>query len=138
MRLISIKSIFVILLLLSSSVQAKQHKQTKHVHHNKVVHHSPKHKMTGVASWYSYQAGNRSHKTASGEVFSPYKHTAAHRSLPFGTKVKVTNLRNDKTVQVVINDRGPYAKGRVIDLSKAAAKAIDMKGIDKVHLKIIS
>ena len=74
----------------------------------------------------------------SGEVFSPYKHTAAHRSLPFGTKVKVTNLRNDKTVQVVINDRGPYAKGRVIDLSKAAAKAIDMKGIDKVHLKIIS
>ena len=133
------KSIFVILLLLiNTNVQAKQHKQTKHVHHNKVVHHSPKHKMTGVASWYSYQAGNKSHKTASGEVFSPYKHTAAHRSLPFGTKVKVTNLRNDKTVQVIINDRGPYAKGRVIDLSKAAAKAIDMKGIDKVHLKIIS
>ena len=68
MRTISIKSIFVILLLLiNTNVQAKQHKQTKHVHH-KVVHHSPKHKMTGVASWYSYQAGNKSHKTASGEL----------------------------------------------------------------------
>ena len=131
------KSIFVILLLLiNTNVQAKQHKQTKHVQH-KVVHHSPKHKMTGIASWYSYQAGNKSHKTASGEVFSPYKHTAAHRSLPFGTKVKVTNLRNDKTVQVVINDRGPYRRGRIIDLSQAAKNQLEMGGTTKVSIEII-
>ena len=126
MRTISIKS-FILLVLLSvtSQVQAKQHKQVKH-------------KMNGTASWYSYQASNRSHKTASGEVFSPHKHTAAHRTLPFGTKVKVTNLKNNKSVMVVINDRGPFVKGRIIDLSKSAAKVINMDGVQKVNLRIIS
>ena len=98
----------------------------------------PIYKTNGTASWYSYQKGNKSHKTASGEVFSPHKHTAAHRTLPFGTRVKVTNLRTDKSVIVTINDRGPYKKGRVIDLSKSAAKMIGMAGIDKVSLKILS
>ena len=117
------KSIFVILLLLiNTSAQAKQ----------------LKHKLHGTASWYTYQKGNHSHKTASGEKFSPSKHTAAHRTLPFGTKVQVTNLRNNKSVTVTINDRGPFVKGRVIDLSKSSAKIIGMNGIDKVHLKIIS
>ena len=119
------KSIFVILLLLTNTVQAKQHKQVKH-------------KMNGTASWYSYQAGNRSHKTASGEIFNPHKHTAAHKTLPFGTKVKVTNLKNNKTVTVVITDRGPFVRGRVIDLSKSAARAINIDGIQKVSLKIIT
>ena len=98
----------------------------------------PIHKTHGTASWYSYQKGNKSHKTASGELFSPYKNTAAHRTLPFGTKVKVTNIRTDKSVIVTINDRGPYKRGRIIDLSKSAAKLIGMAGIDKVTLKIIS
>lgn len=116
------KSIFVILLfLINTQVQAKQI-----------------HKLHGTASWYTYQKGNKSHKTASGELFSPYKHTAAHRTLPFGTKVKVTNLKNNKSVTVVINDRGPFRKGRIIDLSKSAAKTIGMTGTDKVSVKILS
>ncbi len=70
----------------------------------------------GSASWYALTS-----KTASGERMNPAAMTAAHRHLPFGTKVKVTNQRNGKTVTVKINDRGPFIKGRVIDLSKAAA-----------------
>lgn len=70
----------------------------------------------GGASWYALTS-----KTASGERMNPAAMTAAHRSLPFGTKVKVTNQRNGKAVTVRINDRGPFIKGRVIDLSKAAA-----------------
>ena len=123
------KSIFIILLFLTNTqVQAKQHKQVKPIHH----------KMNGTASWYSYQASNRSHKTASGEVFSPKKMTAAHKTLPFGTKVKVTNLDNKKSVVVTINDRGPFVRGRIIDLSKSAAKMIGMTGIEKVSLRIVS
>ena len=70
----------------------------------------------GGASWYALTS-----KTASGERMNPAAMTAAHRSLPFGTKVKLTNQRNGKTVTVRINDRGPFIRGRVIDLSKAAA-----------------
>lgn len=133
MRTISIKSfILLVLLSITTQVQAKQHKHIKQVHH-KIVH-----KMSGTASWYSYQASNRSHKTASGELFSPNKHTAAHRTLPFGTKVKVTNMKNQKSITVTINDRGPFVKGRIIDLSKSAAKAISMDGVQKVNLRIIS
>ena len=70
----------------------------------------------GGASWYALTS-----KTASGERMNPAAMTAAHRSLPFGTRVVVTNQRNGKSVTVRINDRGPFIKGRVIDLSKAAA-----------------
>jgi rare lipoprotein A len=75
----------------------------------------------GHASWYALTS-----KTASGERMNPAQLTAAHRSLPFGTKVKVTNKRNGKSVIVRINDRGPFIKGRVIDVSKAAAQNIGM------------
>ena len=75
----------------------------------------------GGASWYALHS-----KTASGERMNPSTLTAAHRSLRFGTKVKVTNKRNGKSVVVRINDRGPFIRGRVIDLSKAAAGNIDM------------
>ena len=64
--------------------------------------------------------------------------TAAHRSLPYGTKVKVTNLDNNQSVIVLINDRGPFVRGRIIDLSKSAAKAIGISGIEKVSLAVIS
>jgi rare lipoprotein A len=70
----------------------------------------------GKASWYALTS-----KTASGERMNPSAMTAAHRSLPFGSKVRVTNKRNGKSVVVRINDRGPFVKGRIIDLSKAAA-----------------
>ena len=74
----------------------------------------------GSASWYALTS-----KTASGERMNPAALTAAHRSLPFGTKLKVTNPENGKTVVVRINDRGPFIRGRVLDLSKAAARELD-------------
>ncbi len=79
---------------------------------------------TGSASYYGARFAGR--KTANGEIFNPRKLTAAHRTLPFGSKVKVTNRRNGKSVVVRINDRGPFARGRVIDLSKAAAQRIGL------------
>jgi rare lipoprotein A len=73
----------------------------------------------GRASWYALTS-----KTASGERMNPSALTAAHRSLPFGTKLRVTNKKNGKSVVVRINDRGPFVRGRVIDLSKAAAQQL--------------
>jgi rare lipoprotein A len=80
--------------------------------------------QSGIASYYGYGAGSQ---TASGQRFNPNAMTAAHRTLPFGTKVRVTNKRNGKSVVVTINDRGPFIRGRVIDLSTAAAGVIGMK-----------
>jgi rare lipoprotein A len=88
--------------------------------------------QSGVASWYG--PGFHGKKTASGERFNTGSYTAAHRSLPFGTRVKVTNVRNGKSVVVRINDRGPFAHGRIIDLSKASANAIGMGGTARVKL----
>lgn len=73
----------------------------------------------GKASWYALHS-----RTASGEMMNPSAMTAAHRSLKFGTKVRVTNKRNGKSVIVRINDRGPFIKGRIIDLSKGAARQL--------------
>ena len=90
----------------------------------------------GLASYYADALhGN---PTASGEPYDKDAFTAAHRSLDFGTRVKVTNLNNDKSVTVVINDRGPHAKNRVIDVSGAAARELDMldSGTVKVRLEI--
>lgn len=78
----------------------------------------------GYASWYGGKFHGR--KTANGEIFNTYDFTAAHRSLPFGTKIKVTNTANGRSVIVRINDRGPFVKGRIIDLSQAAAAELDM------------
>jgi rare lipoprotein A len=93
--------------------------------------------LTGVASFYGH--GFQGKKTASGERFSKRDFTAAHRTLPFGTRVKVTNLDNGKSVIVRINDRGPYKKKRIIDLSLGAAKKIGMlqNGTARVQLKIL-
>lgn len=88
----------------------------------------------GLASFYW-----QSQKTASGERFDKEAMTAAHRTLPFGTRVRVTNVSNGRTVVVRINDRGPFKPGRVIDLSWAAAGVIDMRsrGITKVKVEVI-
>src|SRR5262249_25616289 len=93
--------------------------------------------MNGLAAVYSDKLAGR--KTASGEVFSQDKLTAAHPSLPFGTRVKVTNMKNDKTVEVRINDRGPKQAGRVIDMSSAAAAKIGLgkKGTAQVKLEVV-
>jgi rare lipoprotein A len=84
------------------------------------------------ASWYG--PGFHGKRTASGERFNTHALTAAHKSLPFGSRVLVTNERTGKSVVVRINDRGPYAHGRVIDLSKAAAQAVGISGVGKVKL----
>lgn len=93
--------------------------------------------QVGLASYYN----NKHHgkKTASGEIYDKNKFTAAHRTLPFGTYVKVTRLDNNKSVVVKINDRGPFTKGRIIDLSYASAKELDMirKGIAKVRIEVV-
>jgi rare lipoprotein A len=92
---------------------------------------------TGIASWYGAPYHGR--PTSSGEIYDQEQLTAAHRTLPFGTWVEVTNLGNQKRVDVRINDRGPFVDGRIIDLSLAAARDIDMvrSGIARVRLKII-
>src|SRR5215217_1746611 len=86
----------------------------------------------GVASWYG--PGFHGKKTANGERFNTHDLTAAHKTLPFGTQVRVTNERTGKSVVVRINDRGPYAHARVIDLSKAAAQVVGISGVGQVTL----
>ncbi len=93
--------------------------------------------LIGIASYYG--PGFHGKKTANGERFNMYELTAAHKTLPFNTRVRVTNLNNKKSVIVRINDRGPYKKGRIIDLSKGAAKKIDLlqTGTAKVKVEIL-
>lgn len=93
---------------------------------------------SGIASWYGPPYHGR--RAANGEVYDMEKMTAAHKTLPFETWVRVRNLTNDKTVDVRIQDRGPFVRGRVIDLSKAAARSIDMlgPGTAKVKLTVIA
>ncbi len=92
---------------------------------------------TGGASWYGGKFQGR--RTANGEIFDTNKFTAAHKTLPFNTIVEVTNLNNNKTVLVRINDRGPFVEGRIIDLSRAAAEKIGLvgKGVTRVEVKIV-
>ncbi len=89
---------------------------------------------TGIASWYGHPYHGR--RAANGEVYDMEQLTAAHRTLPFGTWVRVLNLSNSKVVDVRINDRGPFVDGRIIDLSLAAARAIDMVGPGTARVRI--
>lgn len=96
------------------------------------------HELVGEASWYG--PGFAGNLTASGEVFDPSEMTAAHKTLPFHTRVRVTNLDNGRTVVVRINDRGPFKPGRVIDLSRAAAEVIGLvqSGVAPVRLELLT
>jgi rare lipoprotein A len=85
----------------------------------------------GGASWYALRS-----RTASGEMMNPSAMTAAHKTLPLGSRVKVTNLRNGKAVVVRINDRGPFVKGRLIDLSKGAAQRLGFIGAGHTRVQI--
>jgi rare lipoprotein A len=104
----------------------------------KSLHTAKRHTLHGVASWYGRQFDHR--RTASGVRFNTHKMMAAHRTLPFGTKVKVTNLRNHKSCVVEITDRGPYVSNRVIDLSYVAAQQIGLTetGTAEVALEVLS
>lgn len=88
----------------------------------------------GIASWYGAAFANR--KTASGALFLPENMTAAHRALPFGTVLRVTNLTNGKQVTVKVSDRGPFIPGRVLDLSRGAARAIGMMSLGVAQVKV--
>ena len=94
----------------------------------------PQFVQTGVASWYG--SGFEGGKTASGERFDPDEMTAAHRTLPFGTMVRVTNLRNNRSTDVRIINRGPFIKGRIIDLSPAAARQLQIGKSGVVRVRI--
>lgn len=89
----------------------------------------------GIASWYGYPYHGR--RAASGEIYNMYAMTAAHRTLPFGTMVRVHDLEDGRDVTVRINDRGPFVEGRIIDLSYAAAQAMGMPGLARVRLEIL-
>jgi rare lipoprotein A len=93
---------------------------------------------TGLASWYG--PGLHGRKTASGEPFDQTALTAAHPTLPFDTVVRVHSIRTGRSVDVRINDRGPFVKGRIIDLSRAAARRIGLarRGVGRVRLEVIS
>ena len=93
--------------------------------------------QTGAASWYGQ--AHHGKKTASGEAFDMYALTAAHRSLPLGTRIRVTNVANGRAVDVTINDRGPAIPGRIIDLSYGAARALGAvgDGVFRVRIAIL-
>jgi rare lipoprotein A len=97
-----------------------------------------KHRQVGLASWYGKKF--QGHMTASGEPYNMYRLTAAHKELPLGSLIKVTNLRNGKWVIVRVNDRGPYVGNRIVDLSYGAAEILDMRpyGVQKVELELVS
>jgi rare lipoprotein A (peptidoglycan hydrolase) len=97
-----------------------------------------KHVLNGTASWYG--PGFHGKKTASGKIYDQYELTAAHKSLPLGTKARVTNLENGSTVEVEINDRGPFIEGRIIDLSRAAAGVLGFveSGLAPVQVEFIA
>lgn len=92
----------------------------------------------GHASWYGPKFHGK--KTASGVIYDQTEFTAAHRNLPLGSKVRVTNLENERSVDVEVNDRGPFISGRIIDLSRAAAKALEMleDGITRVRIELLA
>jgi rare lipoprotein A len=94
--------------------------------------------QVGSASWYGQRFQNR--RKANGERFNRHELTTAHRTLPFGTQVRVTNLENNRSVVVTVTDRGPYSRNRIIDLSQAAAQNLDMirAGIATVAVEVLS
>lgn len=110
---------------------------TPSVHHRTVRRKPDYGYQVGEASWYGPKFNGR--KTSSGDVYDMYNLTAAHPSLPFDTVVRVTSFRNGRSVVVRINDRGPFLKGRIIDLSYAAAARLGMlgEGVTKVRVDIL-
>lgn len=108
--------------------------------HSKVTHSkkTKKKSQRGMASWYG--SNHQGKRTANGEKFNMNALTAAHRTLPMGSMVKVKSLTTGKSVTVRINDRGPFARGRIIDVSKAAAQKLGFisRGTDRVEINVIS
>ncbi|NIQ37288.1 MAG: septal ring lytic transglycosylase RlpA family protein [Proteobacteria bacterium] len=102
----------------------------------KIPEKRPVYVQRGVASWYGLKFHGK--PTASGEIYNMYDLTAAHKTLPLGTDVMVTNLENHRSVLVKINDRGPFVKGRIIDLSYAAARVIGIEEKGTARVKVVA
>lgn len=153
-----IKLVLVTFLVIPFTSEAKQHaKQTRHhtILQVKAPKKAPKTLTTkhatpvktaktikavnsgvdGIASWYGPRF--HGHATKSGEIYNQNALTAAHKTIPIGSLVQVTNVKNHKSVIVRINDFGPHVKGRIIDLSKRAADVIKINGIGMVHLSVV-
>ncbi len=132
-------SILMAALFLAASVGAApvpDHPLSRVKAKNKASQSDPRPYQVGNASWYGKKFHGRT--TASGEDFDMFDLTAAHRQLPLGTYVKVTNLRNGKWIIVRINDRGPFVRGRIMDLSYSASRLLEFRaGVEKVRLDII-
>jgi len=126
-----LKLIFCLLVALPACAPSKKEVRYEPFKEAEMV----RYKEVGVASWYGEEYHGR--RTANGEIYDMYAMTAAHRTLPFNTRVRVTNLENGKRVEVRINDRGPFVAGRIIDLSHSGARSIDMlaKGTAKVRVE---
>lgn len=123
----------VVLLGISITTQASNSKAYKvrgKTYH--VLTSSKGFKETGTASWYGKESGKI---TASGAVFKPLGVSAAHKTLPLGSKIRVTNLDNGMSLVLKVADRGPFAKGRIVDLSYGAAKKLKVKGLAKVKIE---
>lgn len=140
----------VLAVVTSAPAQARSGHHGWHGHHARGHHHSYRHRhhsrrhhvghrgraaAGGNASWYGSEHAGR--RTANGERFNPNGLTAAHRSLPFGTRVRVTNRVTGRSVVVRINDRGPFVGGRQIDLARGAARAIGMGGTSYVSMAVV-
>ena len=113
--LIGLAAASILLILASAAIAAEQRQEE-----------------SGIASTYSDKSG----KTTSGEAFNPENMTAAHRSLSFGTMIRVTNTQNGRSIVVRINDRGPFTRGRIIDVTPAAARALGFSGLAPVKLSL--
>lgn len=130
--------VILVMMVMFVSCQQTYVKHPRNKSHDVSSKEDDRYVAEGIASWYG--PGFHGRKTASGKRFNTNKLTAAHRTLPFGTMVLVTNLNNDKTVEVEINDRGPAKKTkRLIDLSKAAAKKLGFAsaGVTQVRVEVI-
>ena len=122
-----------LLILLSLALGGCAIKETQERKKRSLYDPKPIHVQTGIASWY------RDHRTASGERFSVNAMAAAHRTLPFGSKVRVVDLKTGSSVIVRINDRGPYIRGRIIDLTVGAARELGTyhRGIARVRIEVL-
>jgi len=130
--------VVVVLAGCTSAAQTRTRTTTAHTHHTRRSSRPPAEigwTQKGMATWYGSHGGS----TASGERLKPSAMTAAHRTLPFDTRVRVTHAKTGKSVVVRINDRGPYGKGRIIDLSPAAAKQLGIvdEGVAPVVIEVV-
>lgn len=141
-RVLYVSGLFMLLVMLTFCATDRRFSRGKSpsvskTYHRTASHGHSAHQLEGICSYYGPKFHGK--RTASGEKFDMYQLTAAHKTLPFATRIKVINLDNGKSVIVKINDRGPFVKGRILDLSYAAAKKIDMinQGTARIRIDVM-